>query len=446
MNRKVLINIAFIGNRKSGKSTTIGHLLYSTGIINQNEFIKIYNQSIEYGYPSYRYSFLINTYKEKQCLTTMIFHIKKFETKKYDFNLIDLPGYFKYRKNMIKGVSLADAAVIVISAENEQSKNDNIKGYLIIAYTMRIRQLIFAINKMDEIKYSEEIFLKIKKNMINLCISIGFNLDDIQFIPYSGFTGQNLVNKYEDEDILKINQMDWYKGKTILESLDELKPPKRFLDEPLIISNFHVDKVYGVGTVLERKILLGKLKIGMELCIPTVINKINDIFKIECNTIGMYNNQIKEAISGDIIGFNVKGITKPQGKLSKLVFTINSKSIINADNLRAKIFMINKKVSIRIGSVLTLFCYTQNILIKIEKIEYLVSEADKILEKEPKEIHCGESAIFIMKLIKRELNNWNWYKARLCYFDKYKNNQFLGSFLLFNDKLAAVGNIKDINV
>ena len=51
-----------------------------------------------------------------------------------------------------------------------------------------------------------------------------------------------------------------------------------------------------------------------------------------------------------------------------------------------------------------------------------------------------------MKLIKRELNNWNWYKARLCYFDKYKNNQFLGSFLLFNDKLAAVGNIKDINV
>ena len=53
MNRKVLINIAFIGNRKSGKSTTIGHLLYSTGIINQNEFIKIYNQSIEYGCPSY---------------------------------------------------------------------------------------------------------------------------------------------------------------------------------------------------------------------------------------------------------------------------------------------------------------------------------------------------------------------------------------------------------
>ena len=145
---------------------------------------------------------------------------------------------------------------------------------------MRIRQLIFAINKMDEIKYSEEIFLKIKKNMINLCISIGFNLDDIQFIPYSGFTGQNLVNKYEDEDILKINKMDWYKGKTILESLDELKPPKRFLDEPLIISNFHVDKVSGVDTVLEGKILSGKLKIGMELCIPTVINKINDIFKI----------------------------------------------------------------------------------------------------------------------------------------------------------------------
>ena len=169
----------------------------------------------------------------------------------------------------MKGLSLAEAAVIIITAENENSENnDYIKDYLIIAYTMGIRQLIIAINKMDQtkdIKYDEKNFLKIKKNMINLCKNVGYNIDNIQFVAYSGYTGQNLVNRYEDEDILQINKMNWYKGSTLLESLDELKSPKRSIDGPLKISIIDGYKITGYGLVLCGKILSGILKSNMNL-------------------------------------------------------------------------------------------------------------------------------------------------------------------------------------
>ena len=210
---------------------------------------------------------------------------------------------------------------------------------------MGIRQIIIAINKMDQkdLKYSEEIFLNIKKKMINLCINIGYDIDNIQFIPYSGYTGRNLVNKFEDEDILKKNKMEWYKGKTLLESLDEIKPPKRAFYEPLKISVFNVDMVTGVGIVLEGKILSGQLKKDMEIFIS--LNK--KITKVKINSIKMhnhYNSIINKAIAGDIIGFNIKEILLKEALSTKLAFEESEINFIkNADSLRVKIFLINKK-------------------------------------------------------------------------------------------------------
>ena len=174
-----------------------------------------------------------NLLEERTYKKTIVHHIKQLKTKKYDFNLIDLPGDLHLRKCIMKGLSLAEATVIIITAEKENTENnDYIKEYLIIAYTMGIRQLIIAINKMDQtkdIKYNEKNFLIIKENMINLCKNVGYNIDNIQFLAYSRYTGQNLVNRHEDEDILQINKMYWYKGRTLLESLVELKPLKEIL-------------------------------------------------------------------------------------------------------------------------------------------------------------------------------------------------------------------------
>ena len=250
---------------------------------------------------------------------------------------------------MIKGLSLADAAVIVVTAEKDNAENDHIKDYLIIAYTRGIRQLIIAINKMDKTKdsiYCEKNFLKIKKNMENLCKIIGFNINNIQFVPYSGYTGQNLVNKHEDEDIFENNKMNWYKGKTLLESLDEIKPPKRNFDGPLEISICNVYKITGIGTVIRGKILSGQLKINMELCFPYL--NCNTV----CQSIEIHNHQVNEAIAGDIISINIKGVTVYDIKHNIFLVCENiaMNNIKQAENLRVKVLIINKKTNIKVGS------------------------------------------------------------------------------------------------
>ena len=248
--------------------------------------------------------------------------------------------------------------------------------------------------------------------------------------------------------------MQWYKGKTLLESLDEIKPPKRDFDGPLKISVFKTEKISGIGTVVEGKILSGKLKTNTKLCFPFENKEIK-----ECISIEMHNIPVNEAVAGDIIGFNIKGISINfiRHNITNLVFEDNVMNYLKkAENLRVKIFMINKKATLKVGSAFHFFCYTLNAPIKVAKIEYLTDETNKILEKEPKEIKNGGYAIIIIKFyvrarhkVERICNKMECYDKTIkrYFFEKYIENPFLGSFELFNNhNLIAVGNIKDINV
>ena len=467
MNRKIFLSLAFIGNKNSGKSTTIGHLLYSTGNITNNYFFETRNFANFIGHPSYKYSWLIDKLPdERNNRKSIMYHLNKLETEKYEFNLIDLPGDFHFKKNIIKGLSLADAAVVVISANNENNENkekDNIKDYLIIAYTLGIRQLIIAINKMDYSNYSQKKFFEIKMKMKDICENIGFNIDNIQFIPYSGYTGLNLINNYEDDDILQTNKMAWYKGKTLFESLDEIKPVKRNFDGPLKISVFNIYKIVGIGTVVLGKILSGNFIPGDFLSF--IVGSTNkDIVFTGCEGITINYRSVDKAVAGDVVGLNVSRLTRKDLKGCRIAFRFifgvyNLHSIIvseNADNLRIKIFVVHKNRNVRVGSDLTLFCYTTHVNVRILKIEYIIDRANKILEKEPKEIKNGCFAILLIKIIrnnfpdkKNNVNN-NYFEKKFhekyLYCEKYKNDPLLGSFALFTDELYAVGKIIDINV
>ena len=467
MNRKVLINLAFIGNKSSGKSTTIGHLLFNTGNIDIHSqlYTDAFNAAAQLNFNTYKFSFLVNTHHhERLRRQTIMYHLNKFETEKYDFNLIDLPGDFHLRKNIIKGLSLADVAVFVVSTEDEKSENNHINDYLILAYSRGIRQLIFAINKMDltkDQKYSEEVFLKIKDKMLKSCLNLGFSTDNIQFIPYSGYTGHNLVNKYEDDDFGNNNKMNWYKGKTFLESLNQIKPVKRDFDKPLLISIFKAYLVNGVNTVVRGKILSGLFKKQIK---NIVLNTKYSIIRPEIGSIQIYNDIVEQAVAGDIISFHIKDSNIQIGKLcnlaftetenmnilfpdwpSKHLFTKNLKQInyFRKNSFRAKIFMLNRKASLKLGYTLTLFCYSINFPVNISKLEYLVDGANRILQKEPKEIKYGNYAIVTIDII-QENCSWMGKRIRNVILQKHINNPILGSFELFNDYFIALGKIIDI--
>ena len=256
----------------------------------------------------------------------------------------------------------------------------------------------------------------------------------------------------------------WYKGKTLIGALDEIKPIKRDFDGHLKIAVFDVLKVTGVGTVVRGKILSGHLEKDMKLYM-TVGSKGNNIIT-ECKSIEIHKRPVDEAFAGDIVSFATKGVTTVADiKHCRLAFNNHDdiiRTIKDADTLRVKILMINKKVTLRANSDLHLFCCTTSVPIRIVKIEYIINEVNQILEKDAEEIKNGGFAIIIIKIIKKYVPHrveqegkrylYNYFYNRnnnpenVLYCEKYKDNPQLGSFALFNKDLFAVGFIKDINV
>ena len=109
------------------------------------------------------------------------------------------------------------------------SKEGQTREHALLAFTMGVKQLVVAINKMDDqsVQYSQERYLEIKKELSNFIKKVGYNPDKVDFVPISGWNGDNMTEKSPN--------MTWYNGPTLLESLDNLIPPKRPKDKPLRI-------------------------------------------------------------------------------------------------------------------------------------------------------------------------------------------------------------------
>ena len=180
----------------------------------------------------------------------------KLEAEKHYYTLIDILGNKRLIRNALRGIFEGDVAVIIVPADENELKNlfsdeKTLKDHIIAAYTMGIKQAIIAINKIDICNYSENICNKIKEKVKKFLNQIGFDNQNIQYVYYSGITGQNLVNRIDNDSnktnknnyiINKNNKTPWYKGDTLLEAFEKLKIPKRLINKPLCISVENIRK------------------------------------------------------------------------------------------------------------------------------------------------------------------------------------------------------------
>merc|ERR1712025_1327909 len=168
------------------------------------------------GKGSFKYAWVLDKLKaERERGITIDIALWKFESAKRDFI-----------KNMITGTSQADAAVLMIaSGEGEFeagfSKDGQTREHALLAQTMGVRQMIVAINKMDDptVEYKEDRYLEIKAELTTYLKKVGYNPAKIEFIPISGWVGDNMIERSD--------KMPWYKGPYLLVALDMLNPPNR---------------------------------------------------------------------------------------------------------------------------------------------------------------------------------------------------------------------------
>nr|Q04634.1 RecName: Full=Elongation factor 1-alpha; Short=EF-1-alpha; AltName: Full=14 nm filament-associated protein [Tetrahymena pyriformis]BAA01856.1 elongation factor 1 alpha [Tetrahymena pyriformis] len=385
---KVHINLVVIGHVDSGKSTTTGHLIYKCGGIDKRVIEKFEKESAEQGKGSFKYAWVLDKLKaERERGITIDISLWKFETAKYHFTIIDAPGHRDFIKNMITGTSQADVAILMIASPQGEfeagiSKDGQTREHALLAFTLGVKQMIVCLNKMDEktVNFSEERYQEIKKELSDYLKKVGYKPDTIPFIPISGFNGDNMLERSTNAP--------WYKGPILVEALDALEPPKRPVDKPLRLPLQDVYKIGGIGTVPVGRVETGVIKPGMS--IQFAPNKVI----AECKSVEMHHEQLPEAVPGDNVGFNIKGVSVKDIRRGNVASDAKNDPAKEAATFYSQVIIMNHPGQIQAGYTPVLDCHTAHIACKFETIHDKIDRrTGKSQEENPKFIKNGDAAL-----------------------------------------------------
>merc|ERR1712200_26801 len=299
----------------------------------------------------------------------------------YYVTIIDAPGHRDFIKNMITGTSQADCGVLIIASGTGEfeagiSKNGQTREHALLAYTLGVKQLIVAVNKMDstEPPYSADRFEEIKKEVSGFIKKVGYNPAAVPFVPISGWHGDNMLATSKN--------MTWYKGwaierkegkangTTLLEALDSIIPPTRPTDKPLWA---------GLRLVSSSPAWSSPL--------PPANSPLRSS-PSRCTT------SMTEAVPGDNVGFNVKNVSVKDIKRGNVASDSKKNPATGVADFTAQVIVLNHPGQVSNGYSPVLDCHTAHIACKFAEIKQKVDRrTGKATEENPKFIKSGDAAI-----------------------------------------------------
>ena len=336
---------------------------------------------------SFKYAWVLDQLKdERERGVTIDLAFQRFETPKFFYTLIDAPGHRDFIKNMITGASEADAAVLVVSAKKGEEDvalgpGGQAREHAFLLRTLGVTQLVVSINKMDDqtVKYSEQRFNEAKQDVENLLKTVGYNTSKINIIPVSGWTGENLVKKSTN--------MPWYKGPTLMEALDQFVEPPKPIEKPLRLPVQDVYTITGVGTVPVGRVETGKIKVGDSVSIMP------EGLTAEVKSIETHHTAMQEAMAGDNIGFNLRGVAKSDFRRGSVLGPSSNPPTI-AKEFLAQIIVVYHPTAIAPGYTPVLHAHTAQVAATISEIVAKIDpRSGQPTEEKPKTIKTGDSAI-----------------------------------------------------
>ena len=270
-----VLKIATAGSVDDGKSTLIGRILYDTKSLTTDKLEAIEKTSKQRGYDYLDFSLATDGLiaEREQGITIDVAHIY-FSTAKKSYIIADTPGHVEYTRNMVTGASTSQASIILIDARKGVIEQTN--RHFFINNLLRIKDVVVAINKMDLVNYSEDVYNKIKADFTELMAKRDYQDQKISFIPVSALKGDNVVNRSQN--------MPWYTSQALLEHFEQLDKadiynvgtprfPVQYVIRPKT-EDFHDFRGYA------GKVYGGELSVGDDiLVLPSKTrSKIKDIY------------------------------------------------------------------------------------------------------------------------------------------------------------------------
>jgi len=387
---KIHVSLVVIGHVDAGKSTTTGHLIYKCGGIDKRTIEKYEKEAAEMGKSSFKYAWVLDNLKaERERGITIDIALWKFETPKYSFTVIDAPGHRDFIKNMITGTSQADVAVLVIDSapggfEGGWASEGQTKEHALLAFTLGVKQMIVALNKMDSCQYSESRYNDIKEEVSAYLKKVGYKPAKIPFVPISGWVGDNMIDRSTN--------MNWYKGPILLEALDNVSPPERPTDKPLRLPLQDVYKIGGIGTVPVGRVETGVLK-------PNMVVTFGPIgLTTEVKSVEMHHESLAEAVPGDNVGFNCKNVSVKDLKRGYVASNSAEDPAKGTESFSAQVIIMSHPGQIQNGYTPVLDCHTSHIATKFKNIdEKMDRRTGKALETNPKFVKNGDACMVTME-------------------------------------------------
>ena len=404
------IKITIVGHVDHGKSTVIGRLFYETDSLPEGKYESIKAMCERRGMP-FEWAFLMDALKSErdQGITIDAAQIH-FSTPKRHYTIIDAPGHKEFLKNMITGAANASAALLVIDAKEGVREQSKRHGFLLSL--LGIKQVAVLINKMDLVDYSQARYDEIVAEYTEYLKSLG--LEAAQYIPICARDGDLIAEKSEN--------MNWYTGPSVVEMLDQFKPPLPSDNQPL---RFPVQDVYKLD---ERRIIAGRIESGRLKVGDTLLfspsNKTSVVKTIE--SFPPKDVPVTEAYAGQSVGITLdEQIFIERGDVVSHVESAPFETRV----FDARLFWI-AKAPLKAGATYKMKLATAEISVKVEKITRVIdvenlSEAGDAAE----EVKRHEIADVVLRA------------ERMCALDDYLDNQIMGRFVLVDGYDQAGGGI-----
>ena len=403
------LRIVIVGHVDHGKSTLVGRLLYETGSLPEGKFENIQAVCRRRGMP-FEWAFLMDALQAErdQNITIDVSQIW-FRSDVRPYVIIDAPGHKEFLKNMVTGAASADAALLLIAANEGVQEQSKRHAYLLSM--LGVDQVIVLVNKMDLVDYSEPVFRQIESEYRDFLGKLGVR--PLRFIPIAAREGLNLVKPIA-------GVADWYSGQTILQALDDLSSPASEKDGPL---RFAVQDVYRFD---DRRIVAGRVESGTVKVGDYVLfspnNKSANVASIE-----RWNSPHRDqALAGESIGITLsEQIFVERGHIGSL----ETLAPIETNRFRARVFWIGDR-PLAIGKRYKVKLLTQ-------EVDCQLASVDRVIDATSLEASTG----LRHSVVKNEVAEVTIQARSPLVMDNYEKVASSGRFVIVDDKDVAGGGI-----
>lgn len=351
--KKQQLRIVIVGHVDHGKSTLIGRLLYETDSLPTGKLEELQQSSGRRGM-DLEWSFVLDAFQAErdQAITIDTTQIW-FRTNKRDYVIIDAPGHREFLKNMISGAAQADAAILVVDAEEGVKEQTRRHAYLLSL--LGLKQIAVVVNKMDLIDYNQDRFNEVKKEITEYLEQIGVVPSVI--IPIAARHGLNLAKRAEETP--------WYKGDALLSTLDKFETSRPLVEQPL---RFPIQDVYRYD---EQRILVGRIESGTVKVGDTVMfSPSNRTAKV--TSIEVWNEKPTQAVAGECVGISLdQPIFVERGDIASHV----EKAPILTNVFRMRLFWLGDE-PLQVGQSLRMKLTSSEAKVTVQSIDKVVDTQD----------------------------------------------------------------------